>query len=167
MSGPATSPLRVLVADDDDAFRRALTAALDGVGRVEVVGAARDGREAIELFSELAPDVVLMDIVMPRCDGIAATREILATDPGARIIALTSADDYRALALCLAAGATGCLKKDGGTLALAPLMISLHGARAPAKRTDPPPNTSDRSRSRMRASVPAIVLALGVALAAC
>jgi DNA-binding NarL/FixJ family response regulator len=121
--------VRVLIADDDDAFRRALADLLTAFGHVDVVGSARDGREAVELFSALGPDVVFMDVVMPVCDGIEATRRILARDPDARIVALTAGDDHRALALCLAAGAKGCLKKAPDTITLAPLMLALAGAR--------------------------------------
>jgi DNA-binding NarL/FixJ family response regulator len=117
-------PVRVLLADDDRGFREALAEALGA--HVEVVGMAADGAEAVERYRALAPEVVLMDVVMPRCDGIEATRRILALDPEARIVALTAGEDRRALALCLAAGARGCLRKD--SLALAPLMLALAAA---------------------------------------
>jgi DNA-binding NarL/FixJ family response regulator len=117
--------VRVLLADDDPAFRAALAQALGA--QAEIAGAAGDGAEAVELYRTVAPDVVLMDVVMPRCDGIEATRRILALDPEARIVALTGGDDHRALALCLTAGARGCLRKD--SLVLAPLMLALAAIR--------------------------------------
>ena len=129
-------PLRVLIADDDDRFREALLGLLDRLEGIEVAGVAADGEEAVRLYSDVAPDVVLMDVVMPRCDGIQATRRILAAQPSARIIALTSGRDRRALALCLAAGAHGCLTKDRDTTRLAPLMIALAAAGALIPRDD-------------------------------
>lgn len=123
-------PLRVLIADDDDDFRRAVEAVLGDVAGVELVGSARDGVEAMHLFSALAPDVVLMDVVMPRCDGVEATKQIVAIEPGARVIALTGAEDGRMLALCIAAGAKGCLKKGPDAIPLVPLMLALATSRA-------------------------------------
>ena len=103
--------IRVLLADDERAFRDTLARLLLLSGHADVVATASNGREAVELYRELMPEAVLMDVVMPVCDGIEATRRILAVDADARIITLTSGDDYRALTLCLAAGARGCLKK--------------------------------------------------------
>ena len=133
-------PLRVLIADDDDDFRRALEANLLDVAGIELVGSARDGLEAVRLFAELAPDVVLIDVVMPRCDGVEATKQILAIEPGARVIALTGAEDGRMLALCIAAGARGCLKKGPDAIPLVPLMLAL----APAASRAPYPRRADR-----------------------
>jgi DNA-binding NarL/FixJ family response regulator len=127
--------LRVLVADDDERFRQRLAAVLEAVPGIELVGVARDGFEAVRLFTDLAPDVVLMDVVMPRCDGVEATKQILAIEPPARVIALTGAEDYRMLALCLAAGAKGCLRKGPDTIPLVPLLLAL---ATPAKS---PPST--------------------------
>jgi DNA-binding NarL/FixJ family response regulator len=141
------SDLRVLIADDDDGFRRMLAELLSAHGGVDVVGTARDGREAVERFRALAPDVVLMDVVMPVCDGIEATRQIVALDPLARVVALTGGDDHRSLALCLAAGAKGALKKVPDSIALAPLMLALAGAREAS--------TSRRSESRRKSSMSA------------
>jgi DNA-binding NarL/FixJ family response regulator len=179
-----TRPLRVLIADDDARFRRALTEILAAVGHLELAGVARDGTEAIRMFSELAPDIVLMDVVMPGCDGIKATREIRAIDPEARIVALTEGDDYRALALCLAAGAKGCLKKDPATIRLLPLMVALQSARAAGSRATAPPGgamsraedtTFDRRRSTMvlsyllraRVCIPVLAVAVGATLTGC
>ena len=124
------APLRVLIADDDDEFRQTLAQLLEAGGHAAVVGSARDGAEAVELFAKLEPDVVLMDVVMPGCDGIEATKRIVARDAHARVVALSAGDDHRALALCLAAGARGCLRKSADALALAPLIVALAGAAA-------------------------------------
>ena len=123
--------LRVLIADDDARIRHRLEAVLDAVAGIELVASARDGLEAVHLFARLRPDVVLMDIVMPRCDGIDATKRILAIEPAARVVALTGVEDSRMLALCLASGAKGCLKKGPDTIPLVPLMLALATAATP------------------------------------
>jgi DNA-binding NarL/FixJ family response regulator len=128
--------LRVLIVDDDDVFRQTLAHLLAASGHADVVATASDGEAAVELYRTLAPDVVLMDVVMPVCDGIEATRRILADDGDARIVALTAGDDDRALILCLGAGAKGCLKKGPHTITLAPLMLALAGAAPTPRRSD-------------------------------
>ena len=122
---PTAPPLRVLLADDDEEEGRALAASLTATRLADVVGAARDGLDAVDLYAALHPDIVFMDVVMPRCDGLEATKRILALDPDARIVALTGAEDYRVLALCLAAGARGCLRKGPDTIRIAPIMLAL------------------------------------------
>jgi CheY-like chemotaxis protein len=165
-------PVRVLIADDDEGFRGALADLLTAFGHADVVGAARDGREAVELYFALGPDVVFMDVVMPVCDGIEATKRILARDPEARIVALTAGDDYRALALCLIAGAKGCLRKAPDTIKLAPLMLALSGTRRHAggtpRRSDPrrpPPMSLQRSRIAALAALGALAVAAPVSIA--
>jgi DNA-binding NarL/FixJ family response regulator len=159
------SRLRVLIADDDDGFRGALAELLSTRG-VDVVGTARDGREAVERFRALAPDVVLMDVVMPVCDGIEATRQIVALDPHARVVALTAGDDHRALALCLAAGAKGALKKIPDSIALAPLMLALAGATAaPKSSRSESTRKSSMSVNRRRLVAPTALAALALAIA--
>jgi DNA-binding NarL/FixJ family response regulator len=136
--------VRVLLADDDHAFRDRIARLLVTSGQAEVVATASDGEEAVRRYRELAPDVVLMDLVMPGCDGIEATRRIVALDAEARIVAITSGEDYRALALCLAAGARGCLKKGPDSVTLAPLLLAL-AAKPPS--APEPPRTSSAARS--------------------
>jgi DNA-binding NarL/FixJ family response regulator len=84
---------------------------LDGV---EVVGAAADGEEVIRLAAELRPDVILMDLRMPRCDGVEATRRLMAHDRGVRVLVLTTYADDRSVIEALRAGARGYLTKDAG-----------------------------------------------------
>jgi DNA-binding NarL/FixJ family response regulator len=104
-------PLRVLVADDDDLMRAGLRAVLSSDDSIEVIGEAADGREAIDRTRRLKPDVVLMDIRMPRLDGIAATREIAEAVPQARILILTTFEDDDYVFGALHAGASGFLLK--------------------------------------------------------
>ena len=103
-------PLRVIVADDDPLARRVVRGALQDAGIV-VVAEAGTGSQAVELTLFYQPDVVLMDVVMPELDGIAAMRNILKVRPGQVVILLTSADDEVGL-LGLQAGAYGFLNKD-------------------------------------------------------
>ena len=105
------NPLRVLVVDDDDLMRAGLRAVLSADGSVDVVGEAADGREAIARVRDLRPAVVLMDIRMPDLDGIAATREIVAAWPDARILILTTFEDDDYIFGALHAGASGFLLK--------------------------------------------------------
>jgi DNA-binding NarL/FixJ family response regulator len=104
--------IRVLVADDHRLVRAGLEQLLSAVGDLEVVGSASGGREAVELDARTEPDVVLMDLSMPDLDGIAATREILARRPGARVLVLTSFSERDRVLAALDAGAAGYLLKD-------------------------------------------------------
>jgi NarL family two-component system response regulator LiaR len=104
-------PLRAIVADDDPFARRMVKDALQRAGIV-VLAEAHDGREAVELTLYYRPDVVLMDVVMPSLDGIAATRQIVKDLPEQLIVLLTSADEEEMGVLGLRAGAVGFLTKD-------------------------------------------------------
>ncbi|MBD0707688.1 DNA-binding response regulator [Streptomyces sp. CBMA291] len=106
------SVLRVVVADDQAVVREGIVMLLTLLPGVEVVGAARDGEEAVELTAGLSPDVVLMDLRMPRCDGVEATRRIRERHPGTEVVVLTTYADDDSLFPALRAGARGYLTKD-------------------------------------------------------
>ena len=103
---------RLLIVDDDPLVRSALTFMLGGQPDLEVVGEAGDGREGVTRAAELKPDVVLMDIRMPRLNGLDATRRLLASDDPPRVIVLTTFDADEYVVEALAAGADGFLLKD-------------------------------------------------------
>ncbi|MFI7016918.1 response regulator [Streptomyces sp. NPDC050164] len=107
-------PARVVVADDQTVVREGIVMLLGLLPGIEVVGAAGDGEEAVRLVAEVAPDVVLMDLRMPRCDGVEATRRIRAEYPGTQVVVLTTYADDESLFPALAAGARGYLTKDAG-----------------------------------------------------
>ncbi|MER5513199.1 MULTISPECIES: response regulator transcription factor [unclassified Streptomyces] len=107
-------PARVVVADDQTVVREGIVMLLGLLSGVEVVGAAGDGEEAVRLVAELAPDVVLMDLRMPRCDGVEATRRIRSEYPGTQVVVLTTFADDESLFPALKAGARGYLTKDAG-----------------------------------------------------
>ncbi|MGW8973599.1 response regulator [Streptomyces platensis] len=103
---------RVVVADDQTVVREGIVMLLGLLPGIEVVGSAADGTEAIHLVAELAPDVVLMDLRMPRCDGVEATRRIRLEHPGTQVVVLTTYADDDSLFPALQAGARGYLTKD-------------------------------------------------------
>jgi DNA-binding NarL/FixJ family response regulator len=107
-----TRPVRVLIADDEPLFVEMLEALLGADPRIEIVGAARDGGEAVELATELEPDVTLMDISMPTLDGIEAVRRIRAQQPDACIVMLTGSSATSDVDRSRQAGAVGFLTKD-------------------------------------------------------
>ncbi len=109
-----TAPVRVLIADDQRVVREGLALLLGLLPQVEVVGAAADGEEAVTLATALRPDVALMDLRMPRCDGVEATRRLRDRDPGIKVIVLTTYADDRSVIEALRAGARGYLTKDAG-----------------------------------------------------
>ena len=106
------NPIRVLIADDHRLFAEALEAILAGEERIDVVGRAGDGQEAVELSRELKPDVVLMDISMPRVDGIEATRQIRKQDERACVLILTGSNARADVDRARRAGAAGYVTKD-------------------------------------------------------
>jgi DNA-binding NarL/FixJ family response regulator len=112
VTSPSTNLVRVLVADDQTVVREGLVMLLGLSPGIEVVAAAANGDEALELARRHTPDVVLMDLRMPRTDGVQATRHILAELPATRVIVLTTYADDDSVFAALEAGARGYLTKD-------------------------------------------------------
>ncbi len=108
------SVVRVVVVDDDPLVRAGLRMILDGAADIDVVGEAVDGREGIDVVVRQQPDVVLMDIRMPRMDGLVATRRLRERGTSARIIVLTTFDTDEMVLTALRHGAAGFLLKDTG-----------------------------------------------------
>jgi DNA-binding NarL/FixJ family response regulator len=104
----------VLIADDQRVVREGLAMLLTLLPGVDVLGTAADGDEAVALATELRPDVVLMDLRMPRCDGVEATRRLRESASDAKVIALTTYADDQSVVDALRAGARGFLTKDVG-----------------------------------------------------
>lgn len=106
------APLRLLVVDDQPLIRRGLAMMLAAESSIEVVGQAADGLEAIELALATKPDIVVMDLQMPRASGVVATREITAALPATRVVVLTTYDDDELVFEAIRAGAQAYLLKD-------------------------------------------------------
>ena len=104
--------IRVMVVDDHSIVREGLKYVLEQSGEFEVVGQAGDGEEAVRVAAEVSPDVVVMDVIMPRMDGVEACREIMETASETRVVMLTVADEETAVLEAVAAGATGYLQKE-------------------------------------------------------
>jgi DNA-binding NarL/FixJ family response regulator len=107
-------PTTVVVVDDQRAVREGLVTILSTIPGVRVVGSAADGAEALELTGELRPDVVLMDLRMPRMGGVEATAAIRASLPQTQVVVLTTYADDESVLAALGAGAAGYLTKDAG-----------------------------------------------------
>lgn len=105
-------PLRVLVVDDHSVVRRGLRMFLEEDPEIEIVGEAADGEEAVRLAGETRPDVVLMDLLLPKLDGIAATEQIRRALPDTQVVALTSVLEDASVVGAVKAGAIGYLLKN-------------------------------------------------------
>jgi two-component system nitrate/nitrite response regulator NarL len=105
-------PIRVLLADDHRLFAEALEAILAADGRLELIGRAADGRQAVDLTLQLEPDIVLMDVSMPVLDGIEATREIRAAGSEITVLMLTGSNSRADVDRSREAGASGYVTKD-------------------------------------------------------
>ena len=106
--------IRVLTADDQRVVREGLAMLLGLLPDVEVVGTAADGEQVLAMVAELKPDVILMDLRMPRMDGVEATRRLRESHPGVKVVVLTTYADDRSVIDALRAGALGYLTKDAG-----------------------------------------------------
>ena len=104
----------VMLVDDHQVMRDLLRDALENTGEFQVVAQAADGQEALRLVAEAAPDVIVMDVIMPEMDGIEACREITELLPGTRVLMLTASNEQDAIVRAIAAGATGYLQKYSG-----------------------------------------------------
>ena len=122
--------IRVLVVDDHGVVREGLRGFLELQDGIEVVGEAADGEEAIEVATRLRPDVILMDLVMPRLDGVAAMRALRETVPSARVIVLTSFLDDDTLLPALRSGAAGYLLKNAEPQELVRAVRAAHAGEA-------------------------------------
>jgi DNA-binding NarL/FixJ family response regulator len=126
---PTTAQIRLLVADDQTLFRRALVDLLERTPRLKVVDQVGDGRMAVKRALELQPDVVLMDIRMPEIDGVEATRLILAQRPATRILILTAFETDRHVLQALQAGASAYVLKDSEPDALITSILAVHAGQ--------------------------------------
>jgi two-component system, NarL family, response regulator LiaR len=123
---PGPTPIRVLIVDDHAVVREGLRAFLELQDGLEVVGEAGDGQQALEQVAALHPDVVLMDLVMPKLDGVGAMRRLRVEAPRSRVIALTSFLDDERLLPAIQAGAAGYLLKDVEPAELARAIRAAH-----------------------------------------
>ena len=126
-----SKPLRVLIADDHRLFAEALEAILATDDRIEVVGQASDGEQAVELARKLGPDVVLMDVSMPVLDGFEATREIRAGSDDVHVLMLTGSNSRADVDRSRAAGASGYVTKDRIASELVATIVEVTRRRLP------------------------------------
>jgi len=101
---------RVMIADDSDAIRLVLSDILS-IGNHEIVAEAVNGNEAVEKFSKVVPDVLLLDLAMPKKDGLSVLKEIIANHPQAKVILITASDNQNVINECLKAGARTFISK--------------------------------------------------------
>jgi DNA-binding NarL/FixJ family response regulator len=122
-------PIRTLVADDHRIVRESLVAVLEASGACQVVGQAADGVEAVELALKLRPDVAILDISMPRLNGIEVVRRLRAELPSTRTLVLTMHEEEEYVLHVVRAGASGYLLKDSATSELLQAVRDLHAGR--------------------------------------
>ena len=161
--------IRVVVVDDHQIVREGLATLLGALDGIDVVGTAADGRDAVHVVTESAPDVVVMDIQMPQLDGIEATRMITGRQPDVRVVMLTMNEDDETVLSAIRAGASGYLLKGSGAeevqnairaaasggmvfgASLAGRVASyFSGALAQPEEPEPFPELSDRERDVLR-----------------
>ena len=162
------SDIRVVVVDDHQIVREGLSSLLGALDGIEVVGTAEDGRDAIHVVAESSPDVVVMDIQMPRLDGIEATRLITGRHPGTRVVMLTMNEDDETVLSAMRAGASGYLLTGSGAdevqtairaaaaggmvfgAALAARVATYFAGASRATEAEPFPELTDRERDVLR-----------------
>ena len=125
-----TDPIRVLIVDDHPVVRQGLRSFLSSRDGIEVVGEAGDGEQAVSEARVVRPDVVLMDLVMPGAGGVAAIRQILAAEPQARVLVLTSFSSDDQVIPAVQAGASGYLLKDVAPADLEAAVRAVHRGEA-------------------------------------
>jgi len=101
---------KIMIADDSDAIRLVLQDILS-IGKHEVVSEATDGAEAVDFYQKHTPDVLLLDLAMPKKDGLTVVKEVMKTDPNAKIILITASDDQKIINQCLESGAISYISK--------------------------------------------------------
>lgn len=152
-------PIRVLIVDDHDMLREGLSTFLRAFPDMRLVGEAANGAEAVQRCRELAPDVVLMDLIMPEMDGVAAIRAINAAPPRPAIIALSSFGEEQLVRAALEAGARSYLLKNVSAESLAEAIrlaragissLSPEASGALAGRPEPTPELTPREREILR-----------------
>jgi NarL family two-component system response regulator LiaR len=116
---PMTKPIRVMIVDDHEMVRSGLATFLEAFDDLELVGEAANGTEAVRLCATVRPNVILMDLVMPEMDGVAATRAIRQAYPAVQVIALTSFGDQDLVQRALRAGAFSYLLKNASIAQMA------------------------------------------------
>ena len=146
------APIRVVIVDDHAMIRAGLEQLLTGTDDIVVVGHAEDGEAAIEVVESLSPDVVLMDLQMPRIDGVTAIRRIKALDLDVDVLVLTSFNDGERIVGALDAGAVGYLLKDADPEDV------LRGIRAVARGESPIDPKAARTLLGARADTPKVQL---------
>ncbi|MFE4964519.1 response regulator [Streptomyces sp. NPDC056660] len=154
MTDIAYDRIRVVVVDDHAVMRAGVIALLTNEPTIEIVGEASDGREGVDLVERLAPDVALLDLRMPVLDGVAATTEIVALPPAARVLILTTYDTDVEIERAVEAGAVGYLLKDTTREQLADAIRS-----AARGETVLAPKVAERLVARMRRPEPVVLTA--------
>jgi len=130
VDSPTADPIRALIVDDHALFRRGLEMVLAAEDDIELVGEASDGTEAVQKAGESLPDVVLMDIRMPRSSGIEACRAMKEVAPSSKIVMLTISDEEEDLFEAIRAGASGYLLKDIPLDEVADVVRAVHGGQS-------------------------------------
>jgi DNA-binding NarL/FixJ family response regulator len=136
--GVQVPPLRVVFAEDDDQLAELIMSLLADDERFALVGRARTGDEAVELAAEHRPDIVVMDLAMPGCDGVEATRLIRSVNATQHVVIYTGSDEYADVARAEEAGAAGFLHKDA--LTSPDLANALHVLHTNYERAVPDPD---------------------------